>query len=408
MSRFAFVFVILALLGLVALRPVSAVCTGAFEESCFVLEVEVILTGGPGPVNSTASVSVTITFDITSSDKGIISGATICALAATSTCDWGNQQTTGTGGIVPAYGFGTQFPQPVTLATTPTSTVSTSTDSLGNLFVSALALNFVLTANQGGGNGHAYTGLLSITNPAGNTNGAAGTTTTLALTDNTTPSLSGSFAGHGPSQESCAAVVGDPQFVGLRGQSYQVHGIDGAVYNVISEQNTQVNARFTFLTEGECPIIAGVPATNCWSHPGSYLGEMSFQQRVDGKLHAALLTAGDAKKGYSMVQVDGKPLKLGERVEFGSFSVDYRSAYQVVINTDNFEFDLQNSDMFINQALRSKLALSKLQSHGLLGQTHAAKTYPNSLKFIEGEVDDYVIGDSDIFGDDFFYNRFQA
>ena len=28
-----------------------------------------------------------------------------------------------------------------------------------------------------------------------------------------------------------AGTIGDPQFVGLRGQQYQVHGMDGAVYN---------------------------------------------------------------------------------------------------------------------------------------------------------------------------------
>ena len=202
-------------------------------------------------------------------------------------------------------------------------------------------------------------------------------------------------------------VVGDPQFVGLRGQSYQVHGVDGAVYNIISEKDTQVNSRFTFLTEGECPIIDGVPADNCWSHAGSYLGEMSFQQVVDGKLHAGLITAGDAKKGFSMVQMDGKALKVGDKVAFGSFSIEVLSAYKVKVETERFEFELDNSDMFINQALRSKVALSKLQSHGLLGQTHSSKVHSSPLKYIEGEVDDYIIADNDIFGSDFLYNKFQ-
>ena len=75
-----------------------------------------------------------------------------------------------------------------------------------------------------------------------------------------------------------SSIVGDPQFVGLRGQQYQVHGIDGAVYNLISERSTQVNARFAFLTQGSCPVIGGVADSNCWSHPGSYLAELSFQQ----------------------------------------------------------------------------------------------------------------------------------
>ena len=203
-------------------------------------------------------------------------------------------------------------------------------------------------------------------------------------------------------------VVGDPQFVGLRGQSYQVHGVDGSVYNIISERNLQVNSRFVFLTKGECPMVDGVADTNCWSHPGSYMGEMSFQQRVEGQLHAILLTAGSAKRGFSMVQMDGKALKVGDKVSFGTFSLAMLTSHKVAVQSDNFEFDLTNSDLFINQQLRSRVALSKLSSHGLLGQTHSTKSHNSPLKFIEGVVDDYVIADSDIFGDDFLYNQFQA
>lgn len=206
---------------------------------------------------------------------------------------------------------------------------------------------------------------------------------------------------------SSSTIVGDPQFVGLRGQSYQVHGIDGAVYNIISEANTQVNARFVFLTQGQCPVVDGVTDSNCWSHPGSYLGELSFQQVVDGKLHAALVTAGPAKKGFSMVQMDGQVVKVGESVEFGSFSLAVKSTHAVVITTEHFAFELSNSDMFVNQALRSTVPLSQLQSHGLLGQTHSSKTFASALRYIEGEVDDYVIADNDVFGDDFVYNKFQ-
>jgi hypothetical protein len=204
-----------------------------------------------------------------------------------------------------------------------------------------------------------------------------------------------------------AVVVGDPQFVGLRGQSYQVHGIDGAVYNIISEAQSQVNARFVFLSEGECPIINGVAEANCWSHPGSYLGEMSFQQVVDGKVHQALLTAGSAKNGFASVQVDGKSLKVGDAVSFGSFSVKMVSTHHATIETENFSFELSNSDMFINQAVSNRVPLSKLSSHGLLGQTHAAKVYPTATRYIQGEVDDYVIADNDIMGTSFAYNKFQ-
>ena len=204
-----------------------------------------------------------------------------------------------------------------------------------------------------------------------------------------------------------ANIVGDPQFVGLRGQSYQVHGIDGAVYNIISEKELQVNSRFVFLNEGACPLIDDKLDTNCWAHPGSYLGEMSFQAIVDGKLHSAFIQTGSAEAGFALVQVDGKTLSVGDKARFGSFSVEVRGAYDVVVQTASFEFALHNSDNFLNQAIRSKVPLSQLTSHGMLGQTHSAKTYPTALKYIAGKVDDYLVESDDIFGSDFVFNKFQ-
>ena len=208
---------------------------------------------------------------------------------------------------------------------------------------------------------------------------------------------------------STGTVTGDPQFVGLRGQSYQVHGMDGAVYNLITESNTQVNSRFVFLTEGECPTVDGkVNSVGCWSHPGSYMGELSFQAVVDGKLHAALVTSGDAKKGFASVQMDGKSLKAGETVSFGAFSLTYTNSHSAYITLDNYNIDLSNSDKFLNLALIAKVPLSQLRSHGLIGQTHSTKTYKNTVKYVEGEVDDYIVTDDDVFGTSFPFNKFGA
>jgi hypothetical protein len=203
-----------------------------------------------------------------------------------------------------------------------------------------------------------------------------------------------------------AVVVGDPQFIGLRGQSFQVHGIDGAVYNIISEENTQINSRFVFLSEGQCPVVNGKHEQNCWSHPGSYLGEMSFQAKVAGKTHKALITAGSAHTGFDSVTMDGKTLSVGDSSTFGSFAITVKSAFVVSVQTDSFSFELSNSDMFINQAVQARVPLSKIAAHGLLGQTTKAKVYPTATRYIEGEVDDYVIADNDIFGTDFAFNKF--
>ena len=47
------------------------------------------------------------------------------------------------------------------------------------------------------------------------------------------------------------SVKGDPQFVGLRGQNYQVHGVSGDIYNIVSDADLQYNSRFVFLNSGE-------------------------------------------------------------------------------------------------------------------------------------------------------------
>jgi len=128
---------------------------------------------------------------------------------------------------------------------------------------------------------------------------------------------------------------------------------------------------------------------------------------VDGELHAALVQSGSAQTGFAGVQVDGKALQVGDKKSFGAFSVELVSTHEVSITTENFNIRLSNSDNFINQELRATTSLSKLRSHGLLGQTHSIKTYSSALKHVEGDIDDYVIEDNDIFGTSFVYNRFQ-
>ena len=205
-------------------------------------------------------------------------------------------------------------------------------------------------------------------------------------------------------------AVGDPQFVGLRGQSYQVHGIDGAVYNIVTERRSQVNSRFVFLSEGRCPVVGrgGELGTDCWSHPGSYLGQMSFQQLLaDGTLHRALITSGPASTGFGGIEVDGgRLLGVGEHVEFDNFSVVVEDEWTVHVALAHFAFTLSNSDRFINQAVQALVPLGTLQAHGLLGQTHRAVKYPTAIRYIDGKVDDYLVESEDLWGTDFMFNRF--
>ena len=224
------------------------------------------------------------------------------------------------------------------------------------------------------------------------------------------------------------SVLGDPQFVGLRGQHFQVHGMDGEVYNLIVDRENSgsgsesesssangstndgaasgagvmlVNARFRFLTSGRCPAIS--EPTNCWSHPGSYLSEVGVVSAAGSRLH---VVSGDWSVGFSAVTLDGAPLLVGSAVSVNGLSVHVKSSYELSVSIGNFELTLDNSDRFINIAQVRVHHWSALSSHGLLGQTWRipSKGRANSqLKCIEGDVDDYVEKSGDLFGSDLVY-----
>ena len=199
-------------------------------------------------------------------------------------------------------------------------------------------------------------------------------------------------------------VVGDPQFVGLRGQSYQVHGVAGVVYNIVSDTQLQYNSRFVFLDSGNCPVVDGKKQKGCFSHAGSYLGELGLKTSAGDRIR---VQSGDAATGFAAISVNGKSLELGATLLLADNmgSVSYNSTHLTSINIGNWAFAFENSDMFINQRVRV-LDSRRLRSHGLLGQTWKEATYPNAVKFVQGAVDDYVIRDGDIFGDNFVFNQY--
>jgi len=172
-------------------------------------------------------------------------------------------------------------------------------------------------------------------------------------------------------------VVGDPQFVGLRGQSYQVHGVSGEVYNIVSDSDLQYNSRFVFLDSGECPVINGRKQKNCWSHPGSFLGQLGLKTRAGDRVE---IHAGPAKVGFDMVTVNGKELALGDVAlladDMGTISRNTTHSVEAVVG--NWMFAFENSDRFVNQRIRIVNA-QRLRSHGLVGQTWRETTYKNAI-----------------------------
>ena len=239
-----------------------------------------------------------------------------------------------------------------------------------------------------------------ITNVAGGGGGGGG------------DSSSGGGGGDNPTG---GYVVGDPQFVGLRGQSFQVHGMDGAVYALISDESMQLNARFTYLDGPRpCPVMPSTGKRSaCWSHAGSYMSEMGLLTSGGQRLS---IQGGRAHHGFLSVTLDDQPLTPGQQLaltfhgqnDSSTTAVQLLSTHELVLHTPDFTIHIDNSDHFVNLAALHVRPhrWQRLAAHGLLGQTWQQRRYSGSVKEIEGEVDDYVVTDNDLFGTHFVYNRF--
>ena len=213
-----------------------------------------------------------------------------------------------------------------------------------------------------------------------------------------------------------SSVLGDPLFIGLRGQSYQVHGIDGAVYALISSPSLSVSARFRFLSGPRpCPVMSftGMRSTACWSHDGSYLSEVGAMVRATGE--AVRAVAGNASHGFHSVEVNGKPVQVAASATGISTTetaphtatVQLLSSHELVLTAGEFRLTMESVDGFINlRSVEPLVPLGRLTSHGLLGQTWSTQLHKSTLKVIEGEVDDYVIDEGDVLGTHFMWSQY--
>ena len=212
-----------------------------------------------------------------------------------------------------------------------------------------------------------------------------------------------------PAAAPTSGVLGDPQFIGLRGQSFQVHGIDGAVYNLIIDDLFHLNARFVFLGKGRCPAAEKRQNSPCWSHPGSYLGSLGLKT-ADG--HTLQIDSGSAESGFATVLVDGLPLAVGQSVAtaaegLGQLTVHRLSSHRLSLSISSFEVDVDNSDMFVNLARVAVRDRPSLHSHGLLGQTWSApvsSAAATQIACVEGAIDDYVEAANELLGRQLLYH----
>jgi len=219
-----------------------------------------------------------------------------------------------------------------------------------------------------------------------------------------------------------ADVTGDPQFNGFMGQSYQVHGVSETVYNVISSPSFQYNALFHYLDSGRARR-----GTLAFSHPGNYFGSVGVNIKdANGAVQQVQISSGAVNTGLTL-QINNRTIAVSaEKFQLGAYTISTPSAFEVELQSQEFNVLVQNSDFFLNQAVsigsdlmqqiseykravKSGAAnvqqLKAVLPHGVLGQTWNTQTYQNRWKHIEGQLFDYQLADG-LNGVEFKHNRF--
>jgi len=223
-------------------------------------------------------------------------------------------------------------------------------------------------------------------------------------------------------------VSGDPQFVGIHGQSFQFHGIPDRCFSLLSYPHFNLNAHFTFLSKGR---VAGevnairvraaaqksasvtLPVTAPWTHPGTYFGQIGVQFGAD-KLY---LSAGSYETGMAIVKLNDEivPVAPGVLVRVGkdvnstiATHFERVSSHEIRIHAALFVLSVVNSDHFFNLdrvSLSAHFSSSDVPSvDGLLGITVNRKI----TKITERMAFDYLLEDNDVFSHNFENNKFSS
>ena len=258
----------------------------------------------------------------------------------------------------------------------------------------------------------------SVATPHGSTSSSNISVTLSSSLASSSVLSSSSSSSSSPSPPDFSSIRGDPQLEGFLGQSYQVHGIDGSFYSLISHPTHQLNAQFTFLNEGNCPTTHVTMA--CWSHPGSFVSQVGIDQIIDDadsneqqqqQTRARVtIIAGEADVGFESLVVNDIEMHVSDRVDIANDTmvVTFVDSYTINITTPLFTYVFENSDLFMNQQIAPNVPLKSLResnTHGLIGQTVFPQVYKgNHIIYVEGIVDDYTL--NCLHCNEFLFTRF--
>ena len=115
-----------------------------------------------------------------------------------------------------------------------------------------------------------------------------------------------------------------------------------------------------------------------------------------------LIESGSGSRGLERVKLNGRAVQQSEACSTAELSVTLSDPHHLSVTVGVFTLEVDNSDAFVNIAnarVSNWTALTRtLRSHGLLGQSWRRQSHSQQQWHIEGQADDYAVGDSDLWG----------
>lgn len=141
-----------------------------------------------------------------------------------------------------------------------------------------------------------------------------------------------------------ARIWGDPHFIGADGDKFDVQGEAGKIYNLLSDENFQLNGKFEAFGKDGATVV-GNAAINA---DGNFIN-------VD-------------KKGETYV--NGLKLQDGQKVDlFGGGTVEKKGDH-VIVNKGEWKVDFEANGQYLNMDIETKNAIADgVKPQGLIGET---------------------------------------
>ena len=141
-----------------------------------------------------------------------------------------------------------------------------------------------------------------------------------------------------------ARIWGDPHFIGADGDMFDVQGKAGKIYNLLSDQNFQLNGKFEAYGTGGATVV-GKAAINA---DGNFI-------TVD-------------KTGETFV--NGQKLEDGKKVNLFGGGTAEKKGDHVIVNKGEWKVDFEANGQYLNMDIETKNAIADgVKPQGLIGQT---------------------------------------